>query len=182
MHQLVAEVYGFDAAVASLDESNVALGQVRRLAGWLESRRLAIVSRISELSPVPEEHVARSSRTSQRAAMKTAKRAATAAAHPVLASALASGAVSGEHVDAVSRALSQLEPAHREQFAQQLGSFLPLALLGTRRPRRHAHRHHNRRRHDHRPTPNKRRLTGATHADMPVPAPLARNRRGAECD
>jgi hypothetical protein len=44
--ELVDHVHTFDAASATLDESNVALAQVTRLAGWVESRRLAMVNRI----------------------------------------------------------------------------------------------------------------------------------------
>jgi hypothetical protein len=35
--ELVDDVHSFDTATASLEDSNVALAQVTRLAGWLES-------------------------------------------------------------------------------------------------------------------------------------------------
>jgi hypothetical protein len=129
--ELVEAVHAFDPASATLDESNVALAQVTRLSGWVESRRLAMVSRIGELSSFPEQHIAKSSRTSQRDATKVAKRAATAARSPELAASLAAGRVSGEHVDEVTKALGHVEPSVRDAFSKDLAKLLPIAEHGT---------------------------------------------------
>jgi hypothetical protein len=129
--ELVDSVHAFDVSSASLEDSNVALVQVTRLAGWLESRRLAIVGRIGETSPFPEQHIAKSSRTSQREATKATKRAATAARSPELAASLAAGNVSGEHVDAVSKALGSIEPGARDAFNAELAKLVPIAEHAT---------------------------------------------------
>jgi hypothetical protein len=129
--ELATDIHGFDPACASLDDSNVALASVTRLAGWLESRRLAIVGRIGETSSFPEQHIAKSSRTSQREATKATKRAATAARSPELSASLAAGNVSGEHVDAVSKALGGLEPGARDAFNDQIGKLVPIAEHAT---------------------------------------------------
>jgi hypothetical protein len=131
VHELVDHVGAFDAACASLEESRTTLADVTRLAGWLESRRLAVVARIGELSSFPEKHVAEGSRTSQRAATKAAKRAETVGRCKPLAEALADGRVSGEHVDAATRAFNQVAPDKREAFAGTLGSLVPVAAHGT---------------------------------------------------
>jgi hypothetical protein len=129
--ELVEAVHAFDPASATLDESNVALAQVTRLSGWVESRRLAMVSRIGEVSSFPEQHIAKSSRTSQRDATKVTKRAATAARTPELAASLAAGRVSGEHVDEVTKALGHVEPSVRDAFSKDLAKLLPIAEHGT---------------------------------------------------
>jgi Domain of unknown function (DUF222)/HNH endonuclease len=129
--ELVDDVHGFDTASASLEESNVALARVTRLAGWLESRRLAIVGRMGEVSSFPEQHIAKSSRTSQREATKATKRAATAARSPELAASLAAGNVSGEHLDAVTKALGSVEPGARDAFNSELGKLVPIAEHAT---------------------------------------------------
>ena len=131
VYGLVDRVHAFDPASAPLDESNVALAEVTRLAGWLESRRLAIVGRISDLSSFPEQHIAKASRTSQRAATKVTKRAETAARSPELSASLAAGLVSGEHVDEVSKALSDVEPAARDAFNAELAKLVPIAEHAT---------------------------------------------------
>jgi Domain of unknown function (DUF222)/HNH endonuclease len=129
--ELATDIHAFDVSSASLEDSNVALAQVTRLAGWLESRRLAIVGRIGETSSFPEQHIAKSSRTSQREAAKATKRAATAARSPELAASLAAGNVSGEHVDAVSKALGSIEPGARDAFNDQIAKLVPIAEHAT---------------------------------------------------
>jgi Domain of unknown function (DUF222) len=129
--ELVDAVHAFDPVSATLDESNVALAQVTRLAGWVESRRLAMVGRIGEVSSFPEQHIAKASRTSQRDATKVTKRAATAARTPELAASLAAGRVSGEHVDEVTKALGHVQPAARDAFSNDLAKLVPIAEHAT---------------------------------------------------
>jgi hypothetical protein len=129
--ELVDAVHAFDPVSATLDESNVALAQVTRLAGWVESRRLAMVSRIGEVSSFPEQHIAKASRTSQRDATKVTKRAATAARTPELAASLAAGRVSGEHVDEVTKALGHVQPAALDAFSKDLAKLVPIAEHAT---------------------------------------------------
>jgi hypothetical protein len=129
--ELVSRVHGFDATSASLDDCRVTLAEVVRLAGWVESRRLAIVERVGEVSSFPEKHISEAGRTSQRAATAVAKRAATVRACPKLGKSLAAGRVTGEHVDAARRALSQVAPEKREAFAETVGSLVPVAENGT---------------------------------------------------
>jgi hypothetical protein len=131
VHELVDHVGGFDGAGASLEESRAALADVTRLAGWLESRRLAVVARISALSSFPEKHVAEGSRTSQRAATRSTKRAEMVGRCKPLADALAAGDVTGEHVDAARRALNHVAPDKRDAFAGTLASLVPVAAHGT---------------------------------------------------
>jgi hypothetical protein len=130
--ELVSRVHGFDAASASLDDCRVALAEVTRLSGWLESRRLAIVERVGEVSSFPEKHISEAGRTSQRAATASTKRAATARACPALGRSLAAGRVTGEHVDAARRALAHVAPEKRDAFAAlAVGSLVPVAEHGT---------------------------------------------------
>ncbi len=136
--ELVGGVHGFDPAASSLDECKTALGSVTRLSGWLESRRLAIVSRIGELSPVPEDHVGRASRTTQRNARKVTRRAVTASKVSALAESLADGKIAAEHVDVATRALGQVEPEHSDRLAVELAKLVPVAELGTPEEFEHA--------------------------------------------
>jgi Domain of unknown function (DUF222) len=129
--ELATAIHGFDAAGSSLDETNTALASVTRLAGWLESRRLAMVGRIGELSSFPEKHIATATRTSQRDATKTAKRASTLARSPELAASLADGKVTAGHVDAVTNALGSVDPAERAKLTPAIARLLPVAENGT---------------------------------------------------
>jgi Domain of unknown function (DUF222) len=111
----VSRVHAFDAASASLDDCRVVLAEVTRLSGWVESRRLAIVERVGEVSSTA-----------------VAKRAATVRACPALGKSLAAGRVSGEHVDAARRALTHVAPEKREAFAvSAVGSLVRVAENGT---------------------------------------------------
>jgi hypothetical protein len=129
--ELVGRIHAFDATAADLDASKAALEDVTRLAGWLESRRLAVVGRIGELSTFPEHHVAKAARTSQRAASKVTKRADTVAKCPRLADSLANGNISGDHVDAVSRALTHVEPGARDHVTEHLDELVRVAEHAT---------------------------------------------------
>jgi Domain of unknown function (DUF222) len=129
--ELVSCVHAFDTASASLDDCRAVLAEVVRLSGWVESRRLAIVERVGEVSSFPEKHISEAGRTSQRAATAVAKRAATVRACPKLGKSLAAGRVTGEHVDAARRALAHVAPEKRDAFAETVGSLVPVAENGT---------------------------------------------------
>ena len=107
----IGVVDGFDPSVASLGSTIAALESVRNVRAWLDARALVMAQHLQRISVFPERDLGTASRTRQAVATKTLKRAATTAAVPALSTALVVGSISIEHVDVMTRALAQLEPA-----------------------------------------------------------------------
>ena len=131
VHELIDNVGLLDVAAGGLDDLSAGLTRVTRLRGWLESRSLTFAARIREMSSFPEGDIAAATRTSQRAAGYLLKRSATATALPALAAALARGAVSGEHVDVVTRGLGAVEPPERPALIELITDLVPFAEIST---------------------------------------------------
>ena len=129
--RLVTAIHTFDSVDASINDARAVLAQIGRVAGWLESRRLAAAGRLAELSTFPERHVAEATRTSDRDAAKTTRRAKTVASCDALGEALADGRISGEHVDAITRANTHMNDDARAQFADQIAGLVPVAERTT---------------------------------------------------
>ncbi|MEO8265257.1 MAG: DUF222 domain-containing protein [Ilumatobacteraceae bacterium] len=120
-----------DWSACDQDVVTSALGDVRRVRGWLDSIEIAAARRLSELaveSPAmfPERLAADAARVGVPEASKAFERAATTTAIPELDAVLISGDTSAGHVDVVTRALRQLTPDQRDRLAER-GEVLALA-------------------------------------------------------
>jgi phosphohistidine phosphatase SixA len=115
-----ARIIDIDAA----DEHQVAdvLADVAGLRRWLDGVEVAGARRLDQLavglpSLFPEHVAAQATRNSLRRATRTARRAKTADQVAEIGAALNAGAISGEHVDAVTAGLEGLQPAQRAMLA-----------------------------------------------------------------
>lgn len=114
VHELVRAVAAIDDDCGDRDALTTALGQLRRLRSWCQSRGALFAKLLAETSSTPEDDLRQAGRTSARAAARQLDRAGTTQALPSLGSDLADGHVAGEHVDVLTRALRQLEAHERE--------------------------------------------------------------------
>jgi hypothetical protein len=119
--EVVAELELLDVATLSRDEVQSAYRLTRHVRGWLDAfesrlaRRLAVIAE-TDMSILPEADIATASNSTQSEANKTTRRAKTLGEVPQLEDALAAGAVSSEHVDAVTRASRRLKPEDRSKL------------------------------------------------------------------
>ena len=124
--RLLEEVFG-DFADADAAAVTSALRASRRLRSVLDSRDAELHLLLDDLSSYPEKIIADTAKTSVKTAERQMKRAETAAAHPTLGAALADGHITGEHLDAFTRATKDLSNAERAQLADHTAH---LALVG----------------------------------------------------
>ena len=127
MQCLVGRVAAVDVDCADWGVLRAAVEDVRRLKSWVEGREVALARRMAAVSSFPEKSLAEAGRTSLRDGERMLDRAATTAAVPSLGASLDAGRVSGEHVDVLTRALRQLQPAVRARFADAAAGLVAIA-------------------------------------------------------
>ncbi|MEP7114677.1 MAG: DUF222 domain-containing protein, partial [Ilumatobacteraceae bacterium] len=125
---LVGELTSGDVAGADVECCTGVLHGLTRLIAWAEATKITVAQRLNELaaeSPAifPEDVVAKATRVSLGQGMQSFKRAAAIEALPEFGPALADGDVSAAHIDLIANAVTKLNPAEREQFAER-GEFL----------------------------------------------------------
>ena len=112
-----------DISTSELSECRSLLEEIRRAQAALESHKLAVIDRITELGTqhpevLPEQIVADATRVTLSKALEPFKRVNAVKLLPDLAPALATGDISTEHVDVVARAVGQLSnDIDRARFA-----------------------------------------------------------------
>jgi hypothetical protein len=116
------DVRSVDVAMADTSAVTQVLSDVAGLRRWLDGVEVACARRLQHLavdrpSMFPEQIAAAATRQGLRQGARASRRAETADKVPELGEALAGGEVSGEHVDAVSAALSGPTPAQRRVLA-----------------------------------------------------------------
>ncbi len=116
VHSLVGRVAAVDADCTDWGVLKGAVEDVRRLKSWVEGREVALARSVAAVSSFPEKSLAEAGRTSLRDSERMLDRAGTTAVVPALGVSLAAGRVSGEHVDVLTRAMRQLEPAARTKL------------------------------------------------------------------
>jgi hypothetical protein len=79
----------------------------------------------------PEQAVADAAKTSLGQAAKSTERSNTLGVTPTLADALDDGAITAEHVDAVTRVSKKLDDSKREEFVQRADALAEVARAGT---------------------------------------------------
>ena len=131
VHELVGRVAAVDASCADWGLLQAAVEDLRRLKAWVEGREVVVARAVAAVSSWPEKSLAEAGRTSLRHSEQILGRAETAAQIPGLGSSLEAGRVSGEHVDVVTRALRQVEPAVRARLVEAVAGLVPIAEQST---------------------------------------------------
>ncbi|MFZ4810437.1 MAG: HNH endonuclease [Ilumatobacteraceae bacterium] len=120
--RLVSAAVTDDVAERDREQVTALVRDAARLNAFVESVRLDAVHRLQALADASGTFDAADTlrpHVGTKEARRTASRAATASQVPQLRDALAEGAVSTGHVDAVTQALSRLEPADRARLASE---------------------------------------------------------------
>jgi hypothetical protein len=102
---LVAGLCRVEIGSAAQSEIVAALEGIRRVRARVDASEVALARRLRELTPLAERDVSGAAQRSSRHGAKVADRDETVAAIPGLGELFESGDVSGEHVDAVSKAV-----------------------------------------------------------------------------
>jgi Domain of unknown function (DUF222) len=117
-----------------------ALESLRRVRSRTDAAEVALSRRLQEITPLADRDVAAAARRSQRHADRVRERARITDQLPVLGELLTAGELSGEHIDAVSKALKvapetirgELAEVANEVVAQAAGSGLTPEELAER--------------------------------------------------
>src|SRR5436190_1584370 len=131
LHRLIERITAVPVDCGDRERLRVLLGDVRRLRSWCQGREVWAAQQLKHLSAVPENDIAAGSDTDLTEAIKVSERADTVDHIPGLAEALDAGEVSGEHVDVVTRALRDLEPAERVLLLAEAGRLVDWARSST---------------------------------------------------
>jgi hypothetical protein len=125
----IADVRANSSAGAELIESG--LVAVREVQAWCDAQHAGLVAQLRDVDSFPEQRVATASKTSLGNAAKSTERATTLHATPKLAEALDDGAITAEHIDAVTRASRKLDGTQRDEFIQRANHLAAVAKAGT---------------------------------------------------
>ena len=125
----IASVRANPAATADLIESG--LVAVREVQAWCDAQHAGLVEALAGVDSFPEQRVAKASKKSLSNAAKTTERSATLTKTPKLADALGDGAITADHVDAVTRASKKLDAAKRPELMKRANALAEVAKAGT---------------------------------------------------
>jgi len=117
------------AADAELLKSG--LVTIRQVRAWCDAQQAALVSALKVIDSFPENAVAEAAKQSLGQAAKSTERSDTLDKTPMLAGALDDGAITAEHIDAVTRASKQLDGNARQQFVERADTLADIAKAGT---------------------------------------------------
>ena len=131
VHELVERVAAVDAGCTDRVVLEAAVGELRRLKSWVESREVAVARQLATVASFPEKALADAGRSSVRHAEQILRRAETAEQIPSFGASLDAGRVSGEHVDVLTRTLRQVTPAVRDQLTADAARLVVVAESST---------------------------------------------------
>ena len=117
------------AADAALISSG--LVAIREARAWGDAQQAGLVTSLREVESFAEKTIADAAKTSLGAASKTTERSATLTATPKLAEALEDGAITADHVDAVTRASKKLDPGRRKELFERVDQLGDVAAAAT---------------------------------------------------
>ncbi len=117
------------AADAAIIKSG--LVAVREVRAWCDAQHAGLVRSLRSVDSFPEQTVAAASKMSLGQAAKSTERSATLDATPKLAGALDDGAITAEHIDAVTRASKKLDGAKRVELIRRADALSDVATAGT---------------------------------------------------
>ena len=107
----IASVRANTAAGVDVIESG--LVAVREVQAWCDAQHAGLVQQLSRVDSFPEQRIAKASKQSLGRAAKSTERSKTLTKTPRLADALGDGAVTADHIDAVTRASKKLDANRR---------------------------------------------------------------------
>ncbi len=119
-----------DDVSASDDLIESGLVAVREVQAWADAQHAVLVAKLSS-DGFAEARVANAAKSSIGAAVKSTRRAATLAATPRLAEVLGDGQTTAGHVDALTRAASQLPVAQRGELFERVDALAAVAAAST---------------------------------------------------
>ena len=125
----IASVRANTAATADLVESG--LVAVREVQAWCDAQHAGLVSQLAGVDSFPEQRIAKASKNSLAQAAKTTERSTTLTKTPKLADALDDGAITADHVDAVTRASKKLDASKRPELLKRANALVEVAKAGT---------------------------------------------------
>ena len=125
----IAAVRADSSAGADVIESG--LVAVREVQAWCDAQHAGLVARLHEVDSFPEQRIAKASKKSLGQAAKSTERSVTLQKTPKLAGALDDGAITADHVDAVTKASKQLDPAKRGELVERADALVDVAKAGS---------------------------------------------------
>ena len=118
-------------ASADGDQIQAGLVSVRQIQAWCDAQHAGLVAQLRGVDSFPEKRIADASKQSLGHATKSTERSATLEATPRLTEALGNGAITADHVDAVTRASKKLDGAQRDTFIDRADQLTAVATAGT---------------------------------------------------
>ena len=125
----IATVRTDPAADAGLITSG--LVAIREVRAWCDAQQAGLVRSLQAVDSFPEKTIADANKQSVGQAAKTTERSGTLDKTPKLADALDDGAITAEHVDAVTRASRKLDNDKRVEFIARADQLTDVAKAGT---------------------------------------------------
>ena len=116
---------------ADADLIQSGLVAVRQIQAWCDAQHAGLVDQLRGVDSFPEKRVADASKKSLGQAAKATERSTTLGATPKLAGALNDGAITADHVDAVTRASKRLDGAKRHELVERADALAEVAQAGT---------------------------------------------------
>jgi len=116
---------------ADSDLIQTGLVAVREVQAWCDSQHAGLVAQLRGIDSFPEQAVAKASKKSLGQAAKATERSKTLDKTPNLAGALDDGAITADHVDAVTRASKKLDGAKRDELMKRADKLADVAKAGT---------------------------------------------------
>jgi Domain of unknown function (DUF222) len=115
---------------AAQSEIICALENIRRVRARVDAGEVALARRLRELTPLADDDVSRAAQRPSRHGDKIRNRAETTALIPGLGDAFDTGELSGEHVDAVSKAVKAAPPEVRNALREAVSELVPEIVSG----------------------------------------------------
>jgi hypothetical protein len=116
---------------ADSDRIQTGLVAIRQIQAWCDAQHAGLVAQLRSVDSFPEKRIADASKRSLSHATKSTERSATLQATPQLTAALTNGAITAEHVDAVTRTSKHLDGARRDTFIDRADQLCAVARAGT---------------------------------------------------
>ena len=125
----IASVRSNSSAGADLIESG--LVAVREVQAWCDAQHAGLVRQLEGIDSFAEQRIANASKKSLSQAAKTTERSTTLKQTPKLADALGDGAITADHVDAVTRASKKVDASKRGELIKRADALAAVAKAGT---------------------------------------------------
>jgi hypothetical protein len=116
---------------ASVDLIESGLVAVREVQAWCDAQHAGLVEQLGRVDSFPEQGIAKASKKSLGHAAKTTERSKTLTKTPELADALDDGAITADHIDAVTRASKKVNATKRGELLDRANALVDVARAGT---------------------------------------------------